>query len=78
MARQNFQVRAHFLRFSLVCYGLGVWFGLPKLNKLELGDVARQNFQVKAHCLRFFSALIFGWLALEDDLGRTSRLGHII
>jgi hypothetical protein len=57
---------------------LGVWFGLPNLNKLALGDMARQNFQVKAHCLRFSSALIFGWLVLEDDLGRTSRLGHII
>jgi len=47
MTRQNFQVRAHYLRFSLVWYGLAVWFGLPNLDKLALRDMIRQNFPVR-------------------------------
>jgi hypothetical protein len=46
MTRWNFQVRAHYFRFSLVWYGFEVWFGLQNLNKLALGDMTRQNFQV--------------------------------
>ncbi len=88
MTRQNFQVRAHYLRLALVWYGLAVWFGLQNLNKLALGDMTRQNFSARVLTLEIFLAWFGGlvWSAKLEQvgawrcgwLGRTSRLGHII
>jgi hypothetical protein len=71
MTRQNFQVRAHYLRLALVWYGLAVGFGLQNLNKLALGDMARQNFQVRGLILEIFLAWFCGlvWSAKLEQVG---------
>ena len=60
MFRQNFQVRAHCLRFSLAWYGLAVGFGLPDLNKLALRDITSHTFQVRGLILWIFMAFGVG------------------
>ncbi len=73
MFRQNFQVRAHCLRFSLAWYGLAVWDGLQNLNKLALGDMTRQNFQVRGLTLQIFLGLVWRY-GLVFKTGTSWRL----
>jgi hypothetical protein len=47
------------LKFRDFLLSMVVWFGLPTLNKLALGDMTRQNFQVKAHYFRFSLVLVW-------------------
>ncbi len=43
---------------------LGVWFGLPNLKKLALGDMANQNFQVRDLILGTFLLDMAVWFGL--------------